>query len=497
MGYDLSRWAQHVSHPCLMPRTRQVLAAICMVAHDDHGEFWMRGQKFLEENLPDMSYGAYRNHLSILVRNGLLLKIWHGGGPISHGNGKTTRYRINSPVVQNPHPEQTALPDIVKSREAQPPALEVNNEPAVSPTIKMYMRLEELLEAGVTPEQMLEMLETMSVNMSDDGLDLSGGVTCSPDLSGDVTGLDAETAQKARHVSSDMSDDGADLSGGVTCSPELSGGLTCSEDQTCQVSLHVGPKHVSSPDTPSLHEEKEHEEKKDHAAAAADMSDLPDDDLTDFFDRLATALAAAGYSGIRAAQFADLKGFLADYTNLTGSPPDQRTADYIVRRVSETAGIRNVAAFVRRLARDVLTTGEGFVAYEPPPPAPPPEHPAEPLPPPDWAVLHLSHVEQDSPPQEVWDAVLGVLRGQVSSTAYETWLSSSSGSAYADGQFVVGSANSFASEMLRNRMHPLIESAVKGVTGVKLRIHYAVAPVEGRGECPICQAGEEGQAAAS
>ena len=490
MGYDLSRWAQHVSHPCLMPRTRQVLAAICMVAHDEHGEFWMRGQKFLEENLPDMSYGAYRNHLSILVRNGLLLKIWHGGGPISHGNGKTTRYRINSPVVQNPHPEQTALPDIVKSPEAQPPALEVNSEPAVSPTIKMYMRLEELLEAGVTPEQMLEMLETMSVNMSDDGvdmsdngLDLSGGVTCSPDLSGDVTGLDAETAQKARHVSSDMS-------GGVTCSPELSGELTCSEDQTCQVSLHVGAKHVSSPDTPSLHEEKEHEEKKDHAAAAADMSDLPDDDLTGFFDILTTALAKTGHPGIRAAQFADLSEFLADYTNLTGSPPDQRTAEYIVGRVSETAGIRNVAAFVRRLARDVLTTGEGFVDYEPPAPAPPPEGPSEPLPPPDWVVLHLSHVEQDSPAQEVWDSVLDMLRGQVSRPAFETWLSASSGAAYADGQFVVGTANSFTSEMLRNRMDSLIESAVKGVTGVKLKIQYAVAPLEGRGECPICQAGE-------
>ena len=77
--------------------------------------------------------------------------------------------------------------------------------------------------------------------------------------------------------------------------------------------------------------------------------------------------------------------------------------------------------------------------------------------------------------------MLDVLRGQVSSTAYETWLSSSSGSAYADGQFVVGSANAFASEMLRNRMHPLIESAVNGVTGVKLRIQYTVAPVEGRG----------------
>ena len=497
MGYDLSRWAQHVSHPCLMPRTRQVLAAICMVAHDEHGEFWMRGQKFLEENLPDMSYGAYRNHLSILVRNGLLLKIWHGGGPISHGNGKTTRYRINSPVVQNPHPEQTALPDIVKSPEAQPSALEVNSEPAVSPTIKMYMRLEELLESGITPEQMLEMLETMSVNMSDDGvdmsdngLDLSGGVTCSPDLSGDVTGLDAETAQKARHVSSDMSDDGVDLSGGVTCSPELSGGVTCSEDQTCQVSLHVGAKHVSSRDTPSLHEEKEHEEKKDHAAAAADMSDLPDDDLTGFFETLTTALAKAGHPGIRAAQFADLTGFLADYTNLTGSPPDQRTAEYIVGRVSETPDIRNVAAFVRRLARDVLTTGEGFVAYEPPPPAPPPERPSEPLPPPDWAVLHLSHVEQDSPAQEVWNSVLDMLRGQVSRTAFETWLSASSGAAYADGQFVVGTANSFTSEMLRNRMHPLIEKAVRDVVGVDLGIQYVVAPLEGRGECPICQAGE-------
>ena len=352
MGYELSHWAQHVSHPCLMPRTRQVLAAICMVAHDEHGEFWMRGQKFLEENLPDMSYGAYRNHLSILVRNGLLLKIWHGGGPTSHGNGKTTRYRINSPFVQNPHPEQTASPDIVKSPDSQPPAHEVNSEPAVSPTIKVYMRLEELLEGGVTPEQMLEMLETMSVDMSDDRVNMSdGGV----DMSGDVTGLGAGTAQKARHV------------------------------RWCDMFTGI----VSSPDTPSLYEEKEHEEKRDHAAAAADMSDLPDDDLTRFFDSLAKALAAAGYPGIRAAQFADLTGFLADYTNLTGSPPDQRTADYIVGRVSETAGIRNVAAFVRRLVRDVLTTGEGFVAYEPPPPAPPPERPAEPLPPPDWAVLHL------------------------------------------------------------------------------------------------------------
>ena len=228
------------------------------------------------------------------------------------------------------------------------------------------------------------------------------------------------------------------------------------------------------------------------------MSDLPDDDLTGFFDLLTTALAESGYPGIRAAQFADLTEFLQNYGNITGSPPDQRTAEYIVGRVSETAGIRNVAAFVRRLARDVLTTGEGYVAYEPPaPPAPPPERPAEPLPPPDWNTLHLSHIEQEAPSQKIWDAVLDVLRGEVSSTAFETWLSSSSGAAYADGRFVVGTANSFTSEMLKNRMHPLIEKAVKRVTGVELKIRYAVEPLEGRGECPVCQAGEEAQAAAS
>ena len=237
-----------------------------------------------------------------------------------------------------------------------------------------------------------------------------------------------------------------------------------------------------------IHEEKDHEEKEDHAAAACEVN--LSQTMTGFFDQLAKALADAGYSGIRAAQFADLSGFLADYTNLTGSPPDQRTADYIVGRVSETADIRNVAAFVRRLARDVLKTGEGFVAYEPPSPAPPLEGPAEPLPPPDWNTLHLSHVEQDSPAQKVWDSVLERLRGQVSRPAFETWLSASSGTAYADGQFVVGTANSFTSEMLKNRMHPLIERAVRDVVGVDLTIQYAIAPLEGRGDCPICQAGE-------
>ena len=448
MGYDLSHWAQTVEHPCLTPRTRQVLNAICMVAHDEHGEFWMRATRLITEYLPDMSYGGYRNCVSRLVTNGLLIKTEQGGGRTSNGRGTTTRYRVNSPVVRNPHPEQGVLPEITRSPEAQPPNLEASNESHTTSAVDVYQRVEGILAAGVTPDQMLAILKVVEDTM-----------TGSRDVSG---------------------------------SPQ---NLTHSDEETCNDSEKPVTNHdrfdrnLSQSMTPHpIYEEKEHEEKEDHAAAACEVN--LSSSVTGFFDQLSTSLADAGYSGIRAAQFADLTGFLAEYTNVTGSPPDQRTADYIVGRVSETVGIRNVAAFVRRLARDVLTTGEGFVAYEPPPPAPPPERPSEPLPPPDWAVLHLSHVEQDSPAQEVWDSVLDMLRGQVSRPAFETWLSASSGAAYADGQFVVGTANSFTSEMLRNRMHPLIERAVGDMVGVDLGIQYAVAPLEGRGECPICQAGE-------
>ena len=462
LGYDLSRWAQHVSHLCLTARTRQVLSAICMVAHDEHGEFWMRGQKFVDENLPGMTYGAYRNHLSTLVRNGLLLKVEHGGGSTSGGRGTTTRYRVNSPVVMTPHPGQGVLPDIPKSSQAPPAHLEVSDEqPSVS-AIEVHQRVDELLAAGITTEQMVEILKAVSETL---------------------TGLEVQTDHEAKHVRPNMSGNvtsSPNMSEKLTGSDNLSGNVTGFEDQTCQEIRHVSPEHVRNRDKLSIHEEKKLEE-KDEAAAAANLSG--------FFEILSTALADAGYPGIRAAQFADLTGFLQDYANLTGSPPDQRTADYIVGRVNETAGIRNVAAFVRRLAHDVLTTGEGYVAQEAAP-APPSERPTGPLPPPDWSVLHLAHVEQVSPSQEIWDAVLDLLSAEVSRPAFETWLSESNGAAYAEGIFVIGSANSFASEMLRNRMHPLIEKAVRDVTQAEVIIEYAVVAPSNSRDCPLCQAGE-------
>ena len=342
MGYDLSRWAQHAPHPCLTARTRQVLSAICMVAHDEHGEFWMRGQKFVDENLPGMTYGAYRNHLSALVRNGLLLKVEHGGGSTSGGRGTTTRYRVNSPVVMTPHPEQGVLPDIPKSSQTQQAHPEVSDEqPSVS-AIEVHQRVDELLAAGITTEQMVEILKAVSETL-----------TSSPNLSEKLTGLEVQTDHEAKPVRSNLSGNvtsSPNMSEKLTGSRDLSGNVTGFEDQTCQEIRHVSPEPVRKRDKLSIHEEKKLEE-KDEAAAA---------NLSGFFEILATALADSGYPGVRAAQFADLTGFLQDYANLTGSPPDQRTADYIAGRVSETTGIRNVAAFVRRLAHDVLTTGEGY-----------------------------------------------------------------------------------------------------------------------------------------
>ena len=490
MGYDLSRWAKNLNHPCLMPRTRQVLVAICMVAHDEHGEFWMRGQKFLNEHVPDMSYGAYRNHLSILVKNGLLLKVEHGGGRTAHGRGTTTRYRVDSPAVKHPHPDQGVLPDITRSPQSQPSNPQVSEEQPSFSAAEVHQHVDELLADGVTTEQIVEILRSARATLTS-SRNLSDGVIDSRNLSAHLTGFENDMAHDEKHVSRNMSDSVADsrnLSADVTGFDEIeeqeskTAGGNMSDDVT------DFKKPVSSPDTHSLHEEKCLEEKKDHAAAA-NLSDLPDDDLTGFFDVLVTALAKAGHPGIRAAQFADLTSFLPDYANLTGSPPDHRTADYIVGRVSETVGIRNVAAFVRRLARDVLTTGEGYVAREAAP-APPSERPAEPSPPPDWNLLHLAHGEQMFSAQKIWDTVLERLRSQVSKPAFETWLSEASGAAYAEGKFVVGTANSFTAEMLRNRLQSFIERAVREVAGVELQIEYAVVASDDRRECPLCQAEE-------
>ena len=493
MGYELRTWALNVEHSCLTPRTRQVLVGICLIALDEHGEFWMRGKQLINQHFPDMSYGTYRNCISTLVRNGLLIKTAHGGGPTAHGRGTGNQYRVNSPVIRNPHPAQSVLPDIVKSLESSPlqPAVDVEQKAPVDAGA-VHRRVDEMLAAGITPMQMLAIMEFVEETLAS-----------SPNMSrsGEQTGheVDGLSVNRSSVMTSLSEVDDELVTDNDQLEPNSSRLVTSSDKQTgheqvigCDISEDNWSRSVTSP---PIHEKKPHE--KNIAAAAANWSRSSEESMTSFFDILATTLAEAGHPGIRATQFADLSGFLADYTNVTGSPPDRRTAEYIVGRISESRGVRNVVGFARKITKDVLTTGEGFVAYEPPPPAPPTERPLEPLPPPDWAVLHLAHVEQEAPAQDVWDSVLDKLRGQVSRMVFETWVAEASGAAYAEGKFVVGSANSFASEMLKNRMHPQIEKEVRDVTRKDLIIQYAVVPLEGRHGCPLCEAGGNQEAVAA
>ncbi len=469
MGYDLRDWALRVEHPCLTPRTRQVLAAVCLVAHDEHGEFWMRGKNLIEEHLPDMSYGSYRNCLSRLVRSGLLIKTEHGGGRIAAGGGTTTRYRVNSPVVRNPHPAQGVLPEITRSPDAQarPSEPEAGDDRLSVSAGDVYQRVSELLAVGITPDQMMAFLEAVPETMT--GLR-------------NTSRTDEETCHEPeKHVmNGDMFP--TNTSGVVTGS----GRETRHDSKKCVTDHDKFSRNVSQIMTPLNYMRKKIHEEKEEAAAAADMS-RSEHEGRDFFELLAGSLAKAGHPGIRAAQFADLRGFLGEYETLTSSPPDERTAEYIAGRVHESRGVRNVVGLARRITEDVLRTGEGYVerVQASVSRSPPPQAVAEPAP--DWELLHLAHVEQVSPAGELWDSVLEVLRSQVPRPAFETWLSETRGWAHADGKFVVGTPNSFVVEMLWNRMHSLVQRALRDVIGAELSIGYAVAPGETE-PCPHCHA---------
>ena len=77
-------------------------------------------------------------------------------------------------------------------------------------------------------------------------------------------------------------------------------------------------------------------------------------------------------------------------------------------------------------------------------------------------------------PSQIWDAALGELQLQVARPAFETWLKDTDGVAHSDGEFVVGTANAFVSEMLEHRMYPLIERAIEHVIGEPTSVRFRV-----------------------
>ena len=70
--------------------------------------------------------------------------------------------------------------------------------------------------------------------------------------------------------------------------------------------------------------------------------------------------------------------------------------------------------------------------------------------------------------------------------AFETWLRDTEGVGIKEGEFFVGTTNGFVSEMLENRLCPLIERAVEHITKISLKVRFIVVPPN-IAECPLCE----------
>ena len=75
---------------------------------------------------------------------------------------------------------------------------------------------------------------------------------------------------------------------------------------------------------------------------------------------------------------------------------------------------------------------------------------------------------------ETWQVALEELRGKVSSANYQTWLKNTVGLMQRDGSFVVGVPSSFVTESLQQRLHPLIEKTLCGITGRTVKAEFQV-----------------------
>ena len=83
-------------------------------------------------------------------------------------------------------------------------------------------------------------------------------------------------------------------------------------------------------------------------------------------------------------------------------------------------------------------------------------------------------VATSSDPGQLWAAALGQLQMQVTKPNFDTWLKHTSGLAYTDGEFVVGTPNAFVAEMLEQRMYSLIAQTVEGVVEAEVEVRFAV-----------------------
>jgi chromosomal replication initiator protein len=85
---------------------------------------------------------------------------------------------------------------------------------------------------------------------------------------------------------------------------------------------------------------------------------------------------------------------------------------------------------------------------------------------------------------EIWRTALGVLKIQVSSVAFETWLRGTTGDSRSPGSFTVSVPNVFVADWLDKRMRSLIERTLSVILKRHTAVQFAIRPSD---ESPIAE----------
>ena len=221
-------------------------------------------------------------------------------------------------------------------------------------------------------------------------------------------------------------------------------------------------------------------------------------------DVLFPSLENAGLTGFRGVLLEVVSQALPKFRRHHQRLPDDRDAAHVTERlvtfirqmkIDVAAEPHRLEGYIKNRLGAVLLEGGQGPGFREPEPEPEPERQPREAVRNDWKAIHDVHSNprttgrsRTQRPGEIWDAALGELQLQVARPAFETWLKDTDGIADGKGEFIVGTANDFVSEILTNRMYPLIERVIERVTGEPTKVRFmVVAQGIAYSDCPLCE----------
>lgn len=81
-------------------------------------------------------------------------------------------------------------------------------------------------------------------------------------------------------------------------------------------------------------------------------------------------------------------------------------------------------------------------------------------------------------PNQIWQATLGELQGQLSRANFETWLRNTQLTQWDGESATIGASNTFAVDQLRNKFAAQIQQALSTIIGHPVAVQFAVVTSE-------------------